>query len=191
MEDLQSLLEKINRDGIEKAEKEAAKIISDAKSKADLIIKEAREEAGKLESESRENAKGFAERAEETIKQAARDTILQVEASVTALLEKLLLKKVETSMADSATLQDLVKEAVKSAVGGGEIVCNGKLAAALTDALKELPEFTVSMDETFGSGFSVRLDDGRVESSFSAEMIAAELAKRLRPDLAKLVSAGK
>jgi F0F1-type ATP synthase membrane subunit b/b' len=40
-EDLQSLLEKINRDGVEKAEAEATRIIEDAKAKAAAILKEA------------------------------------------------------------------------------------------------------------------------------------------------------
>ena len=36
-EDLQSLLEKINRDGVEKAKAEAARIIAEAKAKADAL----------------------------------------------------------------------------------------------------------------------------------------------------------
>ena len=48
--------------------------------------------------------------------------------------------------------------------------------------------FTVVVDESLGAGFSVKLDGGRVEHAFTAEVIAAELAKRLRPDLAKLLS---
>ena len=39
-EDLQSLLEKINRDGVEKAKAEAARIIAEAKAKADALIRE-------------------------------------------------------------------------------------------------------------------------------------------------------
>ena len=47
-EDLQSLLEKINRDGVEKARAEAEKIIAEAKARADAIVKEAKAEAAKL-----------------------------------------------------------------------------------------------------------------------------------------------
>ena len=43
MEDLQSLLEKINRDGVEKADAEAKRIVDAAKARADAIVKEARE----------------------------------------------------------------------------------------------------------------------------------------------------
>ena len=41
MEDLQSLLEKINREGVEKADAEAAKITAAAQAKADALVKEA------------------------------------------------------------------------------------------------------------------------------------------------------
>ena len=41
MEDLQGLLEKINRDGVEKANAEAARIVGDAEAKAAAIVKEA------------------------------------------------------------------------------------------------------------------------------------------------------
>ena len=45
MEDLQSLLEKINRDGVEKAEAEAKKIVDAAKAKSDALLKDARAQA--------------------------------------------------------------------------------------------------------------------------------------------------
>ena len=43
MEDLQSLLEKINRDGVEKADAEARRIVDAAKARAEAIVKEAEE----------------------------------------------------------------------------------------------------------------------------------------------------
>ena len=48
--------------------------------------------------------------------------------------------------------------------------------------------FTVVVDDSTGAGFSVRTDGGRVEHAFTEDVIAAELARRLRPDLAKLLS---
>ena len=45
MEDLQSLLEKINREGVEKAEAEAKRIVADAEARAAKIVKDAEAEA--------------------------------------------------------------------------------------------------------------------------------------------------
>ena len=44
------------------------------------------------------------------------------------------------------------------------------------------------MDDALGTGFSVKTDGGRVEHAFTGDVIAEELAKRLRPDLAKLLT---
>ena len=184
MEDLQSLLEKINRDGVEKAEAEAKSILADAKAKANSIIESARAEAA---AEKANSEKAAADRAQETIRQAARDTILKVEAALTALLERLLVKDVEQALADEATVTALVREAVKGIVGEAEVAAPAKLVPALKAQLAAQGSITVVTDETLGTGVSVKTDGGRVESAFTADVIAAELAKRLRPDLAKLL----
>ena len=59
--------------------------------------------------------------------------------------------------------------------------------AALKAQAAALKDFTLVTDEALGTGFSVRLDGGRVEHAYTGEVIAAELAKRLRPDLAALL----
>ena len=55
-EDLQSLLEKINREGVEKARTEADKIIADAKAKAADIVKTANAEAAKAKADAEKAA---------------------------------------------------------------------------------------------------------------------------------------
>jgi len=187
MEDLQSLLEKINREGVEKADAEAKRIIDEAKSKASAIIKEAEEAASKSKAEADKASEAYANRAKETISQSARDVVIGVKDAVTALLEKLLTKDVDAALKDEKTAADLVAAAIKDLTGPGEIAAPSKIAAALKAQLASKPNFTVVTDDSLGAGFTVKLDGGRIEHSFTAEVIAAELAKRLRPDLAALV----
>ena len=187
MDDLQSLLEKINREGVEKAEATAKKILEDAKAKADALLNDARAEAAKAKADAEKAAADYQTRAAETVKQAARDTILKIEASVTALLEKVLVKDVEKALADEATVGALVAEAVKGVAGAAEVALPAKLVPALRAQLAAQGNVTVVTDDTFGTGFSVTFDGGRVESAFTPDVIAAELAKRLRPDLAALL----
>ena len=113
--------------------------------------------------------------------------MIGVRDAVTALLDKLLAKDVDRALADDATVASLVADAIKGMTGPGEVAVGAKLAAALRAQLAATGEFTVVTDETLGTGFSVRLDGGRVEHAFTGEVIAAELAKRLRPELAKLL----
>ena len=127
-EDLQSLLEKINRDGVEKAEAEAAKIIAAAKEKADALLKSARDEAAQAKAQAEKDSAAHAARAAETIRQAARDTVISVQGAVTGLLEKLLTQNVDKALADEASAAALVLEVVRSFATTGEIVAAPKLA---------------------------------------------------------------
>lgn len=187
MEDLQSLLEKINRDGVEKAEAEAKKIIDAAKDRAAALVKEAQEEALRLREDAKKDAASSAARAEESLRQAARDTVLKVENALLALFEKTLAKDVEKSLADENTICALVAEAVKAVASPAEVALPASLAQAVQARLAANDKVTVVMDATLGSGFSIKTEGGRVESSFTAEDIAGEISRRLRPDLAKLL----
>ena len=187
MEDLQGLLEKINRDGVEKANAEAARIVGDAKAKADALVKAAESAAAQAKADAEKAAADYQVRAAETVKQAARDVVLGVRESVTRLLEGLLAKDVEAALADDAVAVGLVSAAIRDLTGPGEVVAGAKLAAALKAQAAALKDFTLVTDEALGAGFSVRLDGGRVEHAYTGEVIAAELAKRLRPDLAALL----
>ena len=187
MEDLQGLLEKINRDGVEKAEAEAKRIIDDARAKADALIKSAQAQAVQSKADAEKTSAAYAERAAETIRQAARDIVIGVKDSVTAFLENLLTKDVEKALGDETAAAQIVADAIKDLTGSGEIRCGAKLAATLNSQLSTLNSFTVATDEALGAGFTVKVDGGRVEHDFTAETISTELAKRLRPDLAKLL----
>ena len=186
-EELQSLIEKINRDGVEKAATEAEKIISAAKSQAAAIIKSAKEDAAKHAEAAEANAKASAERARETLRQAARDAVISVEAAVTRLLEKILTSNVDAALSDPSVAAAIAGEAVRGIVASGEIAAAPKVAEAIKAQLAAKANLTVVMDETHGTGFNVKLDGGRVEHDFTGATVAAELAKRLRPDLAALM----
>ena len=187
MEDLQSLLEKINRDGVEKADAEAKRIVAEAQAKADALVAAAKEECARAKKEADESAAASAARAAETIRQSARDVVIGVRDAVTALLENLLAKDVDRALGDERTATQIVAEAIKDLTGPGEIRCGAKLAAALKSQVSSLKSFTLVADESLGTGFTVKLDGGRVEHTFTGEVITAELARRLRPDLAKLL----
>lgn len=186
-EELQSLIEKINRDGVEKATAEAAKIVSAAKDQAAAIVKAAKEEAAKSAAAAEAEAKASAERAQVTLRQAARDAVISVEGAITRLLEKILATNVDAALSDPSTAAGIAGEAVRDVVTAGEISAGSKLVEALKSQLAAKANFTVVMDETIGTGFNVKLDGGRVEHDFTGATVAAELAKRLRPDLAALM----
>lgn len=184
---LQSLLEKINRDGVDNARVEASKIVDAAKKEAAEIVKAAKADAEKAKADAEKAAADYESRAKETLKQASRDTVLKIEAAITTELKHLLTATVDAALAKPEVLSDLAVSAVKSIVEGGEVVCSSQLAQALAAKLVDRPEFKVTTDETTGAGFKVRVEKGRVEHTFTGDAIADELSRRLRPDLAALL----
>ena len=188
-EELQQLLEKIQRDGVDKANAEAAAIVAKAKAEADAIVKKAQEDAAAAEAKGKADAEAYAARARETISQAARDTVLKVKDDVTKLLTKLLTQNVTAALATEAV--PLAAAAVRELVTGdnAEVAASAKLVDALRAQLAQQAQSGVKVvaDETTGTGFTVRLDNGRVEHDFTDAAISDALAQRLRADLAALL----
>ncbi len=188
-EELQQLLEKIQRDGVEKANAEAKAIVDKANAEAKAIVEKAQAEAAAATAKAEADAKAFAERANTTIRQAARDVVLEVREGVGRLFDGILAQDVNAALAGNAAA--LAAEAIKALSSGSDaqVAANAQLAEALRAqfAASAAAGVEVVTDESVGAGFSVRLDGGRVEHDFSEKAIAAALAKRLRPDLAKIV----
>ena len=94
-EDLQSLIDRIQKDAVGKAETEAQAIIAKAKAQAAEIVKSAETEAkAKLEKADTE-AKAFEERSERTLEQAARDLLLTIGKNLEKMLLDILSLEVE------------------------------------------------------------------------------------------------
>ena len=188
-EELQQLLEKIQRDGVDKANAEAAAIVAKAKEEANALVKKAEEEAAATRAKAEEEAAAYAARARETISQAARDTVLKVKEDVTKLLTQLLAQNVSAALATEAV--PLAAAAVKELVtgSGAEVATSAKLVDALRAQLAAQAQNGVKVvaDEMTGTGFTVKLDNGRVEHDFTDAAISEALAQRLRPDLAALL----
>ena len=188
-EELQQLLEKIQRDGVDKANAEAKAIVEKANAEAKAIVEKANAEAAAATAKAEADAKAYAERANKTISQAARDTVMEVKNGVNRFFDGLLAQDVKAALADNAAA--LAADAIKALSAGkdAQVAANAQLAEALRAqfAASAANGVQVVTDESVGTGFSVRLDGGRVEHDFSEKAIAAALAKRLRPDLARIV----
>jgi V/A-type H+-transporting ATPase subunit E len=191
-QDLQQLLDKIQREGVDNAKSEADKILQTATAQADALITSAKAEATRIIAGARQEAEAFERRAEETIRQSARDTVLTVERSVTALLTNLLARDVNTALNSTELAAGLAAEAVRSYLSGkGDIEVTA--AATLADALRAtlaaeaVAGVTVVTDDATGAGFTVRLANGRIEHAFTGTAVAETLARQLRPRLAALM----
>ena len=81
-EDLQYLMERIQKDAVDKAETEAAAIIARAKDKAAEIVKAAEAEASARLEKADKDAEAFTERSERTLEQP---TVLRMLSDLTGV----------------------------------------------------------------------------------------------------------
>ena len=97
-EELQSLLEKIHRNGIEKAAAERDAMLEAAKKEAEAIISAAKEEAAKLRSTAENDAEALKKRAESAIRQAARDILLDLKSELKKRLEAIVRNRLDDAL---------------------------------------------------------------------------------------------
>ena len=86
-EELQSLLEKIRKDGIDQATAEREKILHQAHSEAENIVAQAQAKAENILSAAAQEAQSLQLRAENAIRQAARDVLLELKSELKKRLE--------------------------------------------------------------------------------------------------------
>lgn len=75
-DELQALLDKINDEGVKKAEQQQQAILDQARQEAARIIAEAKEQAAALTANAKNDAALLAQKGEEALRQAARDILL-------------------------------------------------------------------------------------------------------------------
>ena len=192
-EDLQALMERIQKDAVDKAELEATSIISKAKEKAAEIVKAAEEEAKAKLEQADKDAEAFTERSERTLEQSARDLLLSVGKNLEKMILDLLSLQIEKSL-DETTVKSMLLAIAKSYSSDVEIDFSEADASKLTSFV--MGEFAkqlkggvkVESDKGVKFGFRVKLDQGKVSHEFTEAAMAESLSALLRPQLSKIVN---
>jgi len=198
-EELQSLLERIQKDGVEKAEQRATEIVAEAKQKATATVKKAEARAVAIREEAEREAAAFAERGRRSVEQAARDIVLSVRQAVNKTFENLVAAEVADAL-DSDILKQVLVKAVES-------YCRETTAETPVELLipakqqKEVAKFLtakysralragldIKADRALGAGFRVSVVNDNVDHDFSDQAITAALCQFLRPHLAEIIN---
>jgi V/A-type H+-transporting ATPase subunit E len=193
---LQELIDKIKRDGIEGASAAAARIKEEAEAEAARVVEAARKEAASII----ERGKADAERSEKAgiaaVEQASRNLLLAFRSEVQTLLDKIVAK--DTAAAYSA---DVLKQAIPEVLkawgagkeGGAELILSEKALSGLEAKERETLSATLKGGVTLKAarsveaGFRIAEKDGSAYYDFSAEAVAALFSAYLNPRLAEAV----
>ncbi len=199
-EQLQELLDRIQKDGVEKAEGRASEIEQEAKANAEAILADATAKAATIIEDAEKGAKAFETQGQNALRQAARDVILSVRAAIEHTLDTLTRTDVASALNGEAFAEAVrsMLEAYFAAEPGKTDVTlllndNQKkmvsehLMATLSETLKG--GVTIAGERGVIAGLRVSLTDQGVEHDFTDKAIADALSKLLRPHLATIVEA--
>lgn len=194
---LQDLIEKIKKDGVETAEAEAASIVESAKAQAEKIIADAQDKADKiLQSAKNENEK-LVRSSEDAIRQAGRNLLISFRESISRELEAIIGENVSAAYSPDE-LKALIAKVVENWASKPEvedislILTVGDLKALEKNLLAELKSritkgVVLKANDNFDGGFRISVNDSGAYYDYSAEAVVDMLSNYLSPKVIKLL----
>ena len=194
-EELQGLLNKIQAEGLEKAESERARLVAEAKAQAESIIADAKAQADKIRKDAETDAEASRKKADAAIKQAARDVIISLKDDLQEKLRAVVREAAAQAMTPEAMAGLIAKIAGQFAQNatGAEVILSvreredaaQKLIGCLPDVLKK--NATVQLGRGFAAGFKIGFNDTEVFLDFSDEALADVICEFVGPKLAAVI----
>lgn len=199
-EDLQSLLAKIQEQGLDKANAERAAIIKKAEQDAAEITAKAKAAADAMRRAAEEECASLTKRAESAVKQAARDIVLKLNVELKERLNTILQENTANAMTPEL-MGRIINEMAAAYIKDGkqeaklEVLVSPKsleeMNAALKGSLKDsfVKQPTLFADMELGGGLKVSVSGNDVFYDFSDDAITDIVAAYIGPRLAAIVKA--
>jgi len=193
---LQELLDRIKRDGMDAAEKQAAAILVEAEEKKAALLGEAEKEAAAIRAEAKATAAREAEAGRAALVRASRDMVLSFRDKIAAVLAAVVRKDV-TAALDADVLRQALPGVLQALAAGS----SDDLAVLLDPAM--LKKIEARFDALLGaelkkgvelrpfpdiaSGFRVTEKNGGAYYDFSGPTVAELFSKYLNARLGEIV----
>ncbi len=189
---LDGLIAKVKTEAIEASEKEAQKIINEAKHKAEQIVAKAEADKKALISDAEKQAEGLVKKGKIALNQAARDVQISVKNDIEKLLKSVL--EVEVKEAFTADLYTQVISKVMDSLGENTAIAlpsdlEDQMVKSIQKRVGE-PKITAKIitKNDLLSGLSVSNTDEGWSYDITAEEIADLLSQHLSPKWAELLN---
>ena len=177
-EELQGLLNRIQAEGLERAENERARLVAEAKAEAD--------------------AEASQKKAAAAVKQAARDVIISLKDDLQEKLRAVVREAAAQAMTPEAMaglIAKIAEQFVQNAASGAEVILSAreredaaqKLIGCLPDVLKK--NSSVQLGRGFAAGFKIGFNNSEVFLDFSDEALADVICEFVGPKLAAVIKA--
>lgn len=197
-EDLQALIDRLQRDAVQEGQRRAQAIVDAAQAEATALVRDAEAEARRRLEQAERDAVVFTERSTVALEQAGRDLLLTVRAAIGDLFGGLIRTSLEAELRPDLLAEMLVKMADGYTAHGGR---ERRMAVLLSpddlDAMVQLYAqryreklmhgVELKLDPDVDRGFRVALVDDHVEHDLTLEAIAEVLSGYLEPRLTDLL----
>jgi V/A-type H+-transporting ATPase subunit E len=197
-EELQALLERINRDGVEKAEAERDRIVAEAQKTAEKTVADAKVQADKIVSDAKHEADLLRQKGEEALKQAARDTVLSLDERLKARMSAVV-KAAVAEDADTKGFAEALTKWVEAELESDDAVSievgvskddaetlRKHLMAKLGDDFKARVE--VAPVKRLDAGFVLKFSGSDLVYDFSGDALTEVLCEFLSPRLVEIIA---
>lgn len=198
--ELKGLIEKIKKDGVEEAEKEARDIIGKAEKEAKDIVANAGEKGKGIVKHAEEEADILKKQAGESIRQSVRDSVLMLKQKIVGVFDTVLKREVSQQLEISALGEAIVKlienfkkgEALDIEILLGE-KDKKKVQEVLVNSLtKEMQKgIAIKVSPEIERGFRIGKKGENYYYDFTDDAVAEALRQYLNPKLIKILDAGK
>jgi V/A-type H+/Na+-transporting ATPase subunit E len=197
-EDLQALIDRVQRDAVDEGQRRARAIVAEAEATAAALVRDAEAKAAAILERAERDALAFTERSSAALDHAGRDLLIAVSQSIERVLAALVHESLMETL-DPDLLADMLVAMADAygARGGRERRMTVLLGPDDLDALvrlyaqrlrERLPQgVELRLDNSVVKGFRVAIVDEHVEHDFTIDAIAEALTHHLRPHLARIL----
>lgn len=195
---VQELVNKIKKDGVEAGNSERDAIVKKAKEEAASIVKEAEEKAASMLKQAKADIDRQQRAAEDAIKQASRNILLSFRNAVVMQLDSFI-KDEGSKVYNAKMLKDLIPVVVKEWAKTSEaeslsVLLSEKdckeVEAQLKGALKEMIEkgLTIKVDPSIEGGFLIGVNNGAAFYDYSASAVLSLFTSYLNPKVSSIMA---
>lgn len=193
---LENLIEKIKKEGVEQAKKEAKEIIDMTKAKAAKILEDANVQADKTVASSRQQAEQFKKNADIALSQAARDLVLNLKEKLVGVFDAAFKREVQTALSPEF-IKEVIIKIVKAWKPKNEQTLEVILSSDDAKKLQELGfsqikkelnnEVVIKTSANVSKGFRIGIKGEEMYYDFSDESILESLKDLISPALARIL----
>ena len=197
--ELNTIIEKIKKEGVGQAEKNAAEILAQAQKKAREIVSAAEKEKEAIVKSGQQEAEKMKANGEESLRQASRDVVLGLKEAILALFDAVLRREVAANLST-----DVIKEMVLALVDkfkkdgkpdaevlvsdGDKKALGEALAAKLKEKMAE--GVTLKASPSVDKGFRIGGKGDESYYDFTDEAITEAFKEFLNPKMMEILEAG-